>query len=346
MGSLPAPMRFTVILALLAGLLPAADILTWDQGVAAMRSGGHPGYVVLIGRAGSLVARGVASGAIDTAGMPFIVLSANADVLNPYTERRVPGTRMILNLTGPTNDLTGGTLLFFDRDGILLPNFTAIQNFHRNRGEVVTLYCKMVASPLRDKLSIAEFAKLEGLPIGNTLVMEVESGKHKDFSWLFREHALDTPFVKGLRADGQPVDPLTDTAIHIITADPNGEVFVAQVREIWEKLSIPKGKNEFHRPPIQVFGPVNASYPALDALGIQYTRASLTKGQLATLATPIIVLPGGPEKKATILNGFLPGQVIGQYILPKETAGLISNHTLLHPDIAIGEHDVEPEASP
>ena len=284
-----------------------------------MRAGGHAGYAVLIGRQQSTLAQGVRSGAIDIAGLPFIVLSANSQVRNPYTERTVPGARMIFNLTGPTNDLTGGTLLFFDRDGILLPAFTAIANFHRYRPEVVSLYCKMVASPLRDRISIADFARMEGLAIGATLVMEVGAGRHKDFTWLFREHALSEPFVTALRVDGTPVDPLTAPAITILTAEPAGEVFIAQARELWEKLSIAKGGNEYHRPPLLILGPVGATYPALDALGIRYDRAALTTSQLSALATPITVLPGGPEKPATIVQGFVPGQVIGTYVLPKES---------------------------
>ena len=336
-------MSWTLLLACLCsggGTLVAVDVLTWDEGLAAMRAGTYPGYCVFIGRAKSEFLRTLQASTITTAGIPIIRLSAQDTVRNPYTQRTVTGLRLIMNLTGPVNDLTGGCLLFFDRDGILLPHFTCIQNFHKNRMAVVELYCRMVASPLRDKLTLLEFARMEGLSIGPTLALEAAGNRHADFSWLYRVVPAEEVYLKGVDAAGKVLDPRVDPALTVVTRDPDGEVFVAEMRELWEKLSLPDGAGGYHRPPLVVFGPANARYPALDALGIAYHAASLTDEQLEPLTTPMLIMPGNPHRGATEIRGFMPGQVIGQYILPKEEAGLLTNYTLLNPDIPVGDYDV------
>ena len=331
-------MRVLVLLLAVMGCGWSTEVLTWDAGIAAMRAKSYPAYCVYIGRGKSELLSKVRAGQANTNGIPIIHLGAQGEVLNPYTNQRISGSRMIINLVGPLNDLTGGSLLFFDADGVMMPEFTAIQNFHRNRTEVIELYCQMVTSPMRAKMSLAEFARLQGMPIGVTLAMEVESGRHKDFGGLFREIPADEIFPRGVDQQGSPRDPRNEPAISVLTRDPAGEVFIAQVHEIWEKLSIPVGK-EKHTPPLRIFGPVGARYPALDALGIRYEVAFLTDQQLAPLKTPKTVIPGTKERLATEVNGFCPGQVLASYMLSPQQQALVNNHLLLHPDIPIGDTD-------
>lgn len=331
-------MRLLVVL-LLSIAAQAAEVLSWEQGLDAMAAGKDKAFCVYIGREKSMLLQLIRSGAIDTAGVPVIRLGSEREVRNPYSGRQVSGSRMIMNLTGPLNDLTGGSLLFFDADGVLLPQFTIIQNFHRNRPEVLALYCALVADPLRDKLSLAEYARYKGMPIGQTLLLEAKANRHKDFSWLFREVGSQEVYFRGVSANGTVLDPRTDATITVITRDPNGEVFLAQMREYWEKLAVPSGPT-LQRPPLVVLGPVGASYPALDAQGITYTAGVLTTDQLKSLSTPMTVLPGAGERKAMEIHGFIPGQVVGETILDK-AAGLLTNIKLLHPDIPLGDLDVE-----
>lgn len=327
-----------VLLACLGMGLPAADVLSWNDGIAAMRAGKAEAYCVYIGRERGAMWQAITAGKVNTSGVPMIHLSAAADVLNPFTNRPVSGRDMIATLTGPLNDLTGGSFIFFSAQGTLIPELTVIQNFHRNRPEVLELYCRMVLSPLRGKMSLAEFATFEGMPIGKTLMAEVAEGKHKDFAHLFRQIPAGEIFLRGVDAQGQARDPLTEACITVITRDPNGEVFLAQMRELWIKLAVRSG-TQVQRPPLLVLGPAGATYPGLQALGIECTIAAVTREQIQDLRTPTTILPGNQERQPTEITGFIPGQVVGSYLLPPATQGLLTNFEMLHPDIPVGDYD-------
>jgi hypothetical protein len=340
-----------LVLAAAPALLPAEDsdawelAHSWDGTLARIKEGKPKAYALFIGRQKSLLWTRIRAGQVKLGDTWVFRLSANDQVTNPYTGRTVLGSQMIQNMTGPLNDLTGGSLLFFDADFILLPRFTLIQNFHRSRPEVVSFYCQMVTEPLRDRLTMAEYARYQNQPIGLELAMEAAAGKHKDFSHLYREIGRDEILFRGVDAKGTVIDPRVNGGIHIVTRDPNGEVFLALMREYWEKLAVGSG-SEKQRPPLVVFGPATASYPGLDAMNIRYTAVSLTEDQLNGYASPRTILPeqaGSDSKRrgAIEISGFVPGQVIGEFVLGKQASGLLNDFRMLHPDIPFGDVDVE-----
>ncbi|MDA3961214.1 MAG: hypothetical protein PF961_10525 [Planctomycetota bacterium] len=331
---------FVAVLLCAVAWLPAVQVLSWDDGIASMRAQEHPGYAIFIGRRHARLIELLKSSEIQTGNVPIVHLSAASEVLNPYTERRVPGTTMISLLTGPVGDLTGGSLIFFDAEGALVPSLTLIQNFHRNRPAVIELYCRMLVSPLRDKLSLAEFARFEGLPIGLELVAEVQAGAHRDFSHIFREVDAADVLPRAVLGDGGVHDLRGDLALTVVTRDPNGEVFIALMREIHVKLAVNSGAT-VQRPPLIVAGPAQATYPALDALGITYEAATLTKEQLRAFPSPAIVIPQAGERPVTLVSGFVPGQVLAEYLLPKEVRALLNDYRVLAPDIPVGDTDIE-----
>ena len=334
--------RWLMIVSVLFAMVPthAAEIFSWEEGLAAMRAGTAPAYCLYIGREKSLLLTHVRDGTIATAGVVWIRLGSEREVMNPFTGRTIPGSQQIQNLLGTLNELSGGSVLFLNRDGVIMPQFTLIQNFHKNRAEVLTLYCAMVADPLRDKTTIAEFARFKDMPIGKTLLLEVQQNKHRDFKWLFRDVPPTETYFKGITGDGRILDPRVDPAIAIVTKDPNGEVFLAQMREYWVKLAITDG-GRIQRPPLVVLGPVGAHYPALDAQGIVYTAGGLTAQQLAPLSSPMTILPSdGAARKPIEIKGFIPGEIVGEVVMDK-SAALLTNRQLLAPDIPFGDVDVE-----
>lgn len=346
--------RIVAIFALALGLssiTSAQDVDAWDRehswegALPIIREGKHKAYILFIGRKNSLMWQRIRENR-DQMGDAFVFrLSANDEVTNPYSGRKVLGSQVIMNMTGPLTDLTGSSFLFFDKDFILLPRFTLIHNFHRNRSEVIGFYAALVCDPLRDRVTFAEFARYNNSPIGLTLTMEAEAKRHKDFSHLHREVPKDEILFRGVDNTGTVVNPRDHTGLHIITKDPHGEVFLAQAHEIWEKLSVDIGGQK-QRPPLVIFGPALASYPGLDAMGIRYTTVSLTEEQLRDYPSPRIMLPeqGGtdPNRRGAMeFTGFIPGQVLGEFILGKNAKGLINDFRNLHPDIAVGDVDYE-----
>jgi hypothetical protein len=320
---------------------------SWEGALPALREGKHQAYGIFIGRKNSIIWKEIRKNKDKMGNVLLFRLSANDLVTNPYTGKKVLGSQAIMHMTGPLTDLTGGSFLFFDKDFILLPRFTLIQNFHRNRPEVLAFYCQLLCEPLRDKLTMAEFARYQGNEIGLQLTMEAESGLHKNFSHLYREIPPNEVLFRGVTDDGTVVDPRQVGGIHLITQDPHGEVFLALTREIWEKLTVKVG-NDVKRPPLYIFGPALANYPALDAMGITYKKVNLTKDQMLGRSSPRLILPeqnGGNEKKrgAIEITGFIPGQVLGEYIMGAQAKGLLNDFRNLHPDIPIGDVDVAGE---
>lgn len=317
----------------------AHEIVPWNEGLAAMRESTHEQYALYIGRSDARLLRELEADERDWDTL-FIHLSSDMEAVNPLTGRTVPGSQLIANFTGPVNDLTGGSILWFDKAGVLQPELTLIQNFHRNRLPVLELYARYGTSDLRERVSLADFGRLEGMPIARTLVMEVQSGDHADFSHLIGSVEMEGAYLDVVLG-GERIDIRRKPSIYVLTHDGQGAVFNAQVQEIWTKMAI-ETANGTEQPPIIIVGPEGTRCPALDLLQIEYQVAVATAEDLAAFPSPTVVLPGSGDgrRNALEIRGFFPGEQVASVILPDHMHALIEDRRVLHPDIPIGEVDI------
>src|SRR3954465_1287383 len=90
---------------------------SWDDLLGELRSSARHGpTAVYLGSADNHLPRLVAAGAIDTAGIPFVVVGATAEVRNPLTDRPISGARLAAFFAA-----TAGTVVFLDEDGLPIP---------------------------------------------------------------------------------------------------------------------------------------------------------------------------------------------------------------------------------
>ena len=329
-----------VVILFFSPFLSAADatmtpILKWDDALAHLRNDEKPPYTIIyVGHKDSYILRLIRSKRLDLAGSQLVNLSANEIVINPITNKKITGKDFIGLFAGVVQDYAAGTFFFLNPQGILLPHMVLPHNLHRNRPEVVELYAAFASSGMEGKMSIAEFGAANGRKeVANMLTMEIAGKKHVDFSSMLRSFKKDEPFLIATRPDGQSINPKVDPAIYCITKDPNGPAFIAQMADLWRKLTITTDTG-VNPPPLVVIGPAGAFYPALDAMGIVYKRANATEQQLTELATPMVMIPGNDQHGAQGIIGFLPGEAVAVSL-----AVPVQDHTQINPDMPVSEVD-------
>ncbi len=310
-------------------------IIKWDEGLARLRNDEKPPYtIVYVGHKDSFIMRLIRSRKTDLSGAQIINLTANELVTNPITNKKITGKDFIGLFAGVVQDYAAGTFFFLDPQGILLPHMVLPHNLHKNRIEVVELYAAFAVSGMEGKMSIAEFGSANGKKeVANRLTMEIAGKKHVDFTYMLKVYKKNEPFLIATRADGQSINPKVDPAIYCITKDPNGPAFIAQMSDMWRKLTITTDTG-INPPPLVVIGPAGAIYPALDAMGIVYKRANATEQQLNELATPMVMIPGNDQHDAQGIIGFLPGEAVAVSLSVP-----VQDHTQLNPDMPISEVD-------
>jgi hypothetical protein len=150
---------------------------------------------------------------------------------------------------------------------------------------------------------------------------------------MLKSYKKEDSFLVATGEKGQSVNPKTDAAIFVITKDPSGQAFLAQVYELWVKLNVHTASGS-NPPPLVIIGPARASYPALDAMGVVYKTAVATEEALRDIATPQIMIPGTTERPAQAIIGFMPGEAIAASLGVE-----VQDHRQLSPDMPISEVD-------
>lgn len=333
--------RMTLVVGMMAMLISASAaesvFVTWDVALARMRSANPVHTVIYVGHRETKIRRLLDREQWRPAGMQLTSITANERVMNPFTNTPILGSEFIGFFAGVVQDYAAGSFFFLDARGILVPNLVLPYLMHRNRLPVIQLYAEYAKSGLAGKMSMVEFATLNGLgEIAKTLALELAQKQHENMAWMLRTYSKEQPFLIAMMANGQAVNPKQDTALFVITKDPNGLAFVAQVSEMWRKLTVITSQGA-SPPPLVIIGPAGAQYPALDAMGIRYKAATATADMLRPLATPTVMIPSdGGGREAQAITGFLPGEVIAVSLsIP------VQDRTAINPDVPIGEVDYD-----
>jgi len=320
-----------------ASALSGSDhVVTWDQALERMRSSKPLHTIVYVGHKETKIMRLITAADWQPAGMQLTRITADEMVTNPFTNRKIRGAQFIAFFAGIIQDYAAGSFFFLDENGILVPNLVLPYLMHRNRLPVVQLYAEYSKSGVAGKMSMVEFATLNGQgEIARTLALELAQKQHENLNWMLKSYGKDDPFLIAMLENGQAVNPKQDTALFVVTKDPSGLAFTAQVSEMWRKLTVVTEQGAAP-PPLIIIGPAGAQYPALDLMGIRYRRATATQDMLRPLATPMIMIPSdGGERLAQAITGFMPGEVLAMSLnIP------VQDRTALNPDVPIGEVDV------
>ncbi len=325
----------------------ATPIMEWNEAIAWYRDvhqaeARQSGAALYIGRRSHRFVRMVEHGMIDTAGLPLIVLSADIDALNPMTDQTVLGRDIIRQFSTLSQTNPAGSVFLLDELGIVRPLLTMHHAVHRNQPDRLNLMFAYAASGMTDAMSLEEFARLRGEgPLIMQMAQEIRTGHLTEASLLVlhyfaQEIDPDTAIV-GTAPDGSAVPTGTTVGrIFLLTDDPAAPAFLAQARDIWEKLTI-GGDGMVTRPPLTVVGPPGSSYELLALQGIAHETVSAPVRRLRDGPLPRMILSGGEGGVVVEVRGFVPGDILGSLL------GVhVPDRTPLHPDMPLGETDSLP----
>ena len=324
-----------MLLAMVVFTSAGEGVISWDRALERLRSKEPPYTVLYVGHPQTQIMRKIAAGQVNFGGAQFTAITATEQVINPMTNRKISGADFTKFWAGIVQDYAAGTFFFVDKNGILMPIMLLPHSLHRNRPEVIELYASYASSGMSDKMSIADFGVLNGRKdVANTLAMEIRAKSHANMKAMLKTYKIDDPFLIAVDKSGLAINPKTDPAIYIITKDPDGVAFTAQVIDLWKKLTV-ETETGISPPPLVVIGPAGAIYPQLDAMGIKYRAATATEEQLTGLATPMIMIPGGTKNPAQAIIGFLPGEAVAAALEVR-----VQDRHQYSPDVPISEVDM------
>ena len=317
-------MRYALLLILitLLGARGAAAAesasLHWDAYIQDLRDGTAPAVVaVSLGSARNRLPRSVADGTIDLHGVPLIVVEARGDYLNPISDGRIQGARLFALWSA-----NAGTLLFLDRDGLLIPQLNLPQVFHANDPEVVGAYAGFAHGEHFREMGLRDY--LLALDQQSVMLKIQAKLKRGTGNWRPVLPEADIPVI--VSRDGEPVNPREHAGAFFVFGRPDGRAFRAQVREIQEGLASLRAT---------VVAVIPSDLPA-DAgadLGVTVLRAA--RGVVDAPCNPrILVLTH--EGGGLWMYGYHPRDMIAMQL-----GGMnIANVAPLQPEIPFTETDV------
>ena len=318
------------LFALLAlSILWAAEPLSWNDLIQQIRTRTDVGPVAIyLGSAANRIPGLVRAGVIDTQGVPFAVLPATTQALNPATNRMVPGAR-IQDFYGAT----AGTVIFLDHEGIFMAELAMPQSLHRNRPEIFTLYFRYLASGNYLKMNIVEFARARGEDgmllaaiRGMSERIAVQELKGDERLAVCRNAMSGTPI--------DPWDPTNQGVFFVFSTDAAAPIFRAQLVEIWRGF-------EALQPQITIVVPPGRE-PDLSTLPptFQAVLANASASDIAAMGQgPVTIVTATQQGKRTgrRLVGFQPSNVLAQVLGISGKAIRAMNR-----DVPFGETDDAP----
>ncbi|MBA3845641.1 MAG: hypothetical protein H0X45_03225 [Planctomycetes bacterium] len=302
---------------------------SWDEIVSGLRDGTATGpFAIYLGSADNRLPRLIADGAIDTAGVIFVVVPAGGSVRSPISDRPVPGARLHAFFAA-----TAGTVIFLDVDGLPIPQLSIPQAMHGDDAELFAAYFAYVAGGHHRAMSIAEYCRALGKEQAIVrAVKRVQSGfsgrelKPGEAVLTARNHLT-----------GETVDPNANPGVfHVYSSDARGRVFLAQIAEIHRAFAALD-------PQITLIVP-DGDEPPLDILpdGIRPVLAHASRAAIERHGpSPHIVVSGGGDPAHGVrLDGFQPADALARLIgLP------LTDLSLVDRDIPYAEVDA-PAAAP
>jgi hypothetical protein len=331
-----------------------APIIDWNEGVTGFRAGKFKhGAILYIGRRTNTFIRKVQAGKINTKGQTIIVLSAEKEVLNPFTNKMVYGLDVIRLYAGLISSNPAGSLFFLDANMVPRAMHNVHHLMHRNKPERINLLIDyathtMDGQLVSNKMSLDEFGSIVGgekaRHILMEMVLEMKGGELSDPRLLVMKH-----FSKQIKKDAcvlafndkkEQIDPAqTEGRFFIVTADPNGPAFMALMIDMAVKLRTTSATGQIVQAPMTVIGPADADYNTLELMGIKFERANATIKNIKKGPCPRIIMSGNTGKGGTIVEvyGYVQGDILGTLV------GLqVPDRSPLAPDLPIGELDWDP----